>query len=308
MKRNLEPTRQYWQEAREFASLHRDYLSWSGKRKQDWLWNERILPSKYDQLPPLESIDIIGLFFTSMRTKMDRLTDEAPPDWKKAIHAHGSVAKIKFSAAADTPFTGIFRGADFGLLRLSVTGDPSARGVAPGLAMKFLIDRAESANFSALVSLTGQGNNYNFFANEFSNIVPVVREIGPKLINLMFMRVTRYPTRLSLENLAQTDQFGQRDRAPYAPDQIFLVPDANVQFPPTPPRDFRDDLATLAPGTKLFSVYAVDPRNLSAEWIGKPEYRAQAQRIGEIFTTSEFVCSVYGDRQLFFRHQRFRNR
>jgi len=83
------------------------------------------------------------------------------------------------------------------LLRLSLTADPSDRGFVLGLAIKWLIETLQRI-FSALVSLMGQGNNYNFFANEFSNIVPVVNQIGPKLINLIFMRVSKHPTKLNV--------------------------------------------------------------------------------------------------------------
>jgi hypothetical protein len=290
--------------------LPADYESWKAAQKQAFLWDTRILISEYDQLPLLRKIDVVGLFLTALRAKMDLHSDQAPRNWKKAIHAHASLAKIKFVPAPNTPFTGLFQGADYGLLRCSVTGDPTDRGFAPGLAVKFLIDGKPSENFSALVSLTGQGNNYNFFANEFSNVVPVVNQFGPKLINFIFRRVSKYPTKLSLEDLSETDQHGQPQPEPRYPAQIFLVPNPAVQFPDSPPHDFRDDLATIAPGTQLFSVYAVDAleEQGTSDGLNQAESRQNAQWIGSIETTSEFVCSAYGDTQLFFRHQRFRNR
>jgi hypothetical protein len=222
--------------ASESNSLPVGYQAWSAKQKQDFLWQQRILPSRYDHLPPLQKIDVIGLFLTPLQTKMDAQSDEAPSNWEKAIHAHASVAKIQFVSTPGSPFTGIFRGADFGLLRLSLTGDPSARGFAPGAAVKFLIDGMPSANFSALVSLEGQGNNYNFFANEFSNIVPVVNRLGPRLINLIFRRTSKFPTKLDLKNLSQFQQNGTAEPEPTYPLQIFLVPNPQVQFPEGPPR------------------------------------------------------------------------
>jgi hypothetical protein len=305
MMQNLESSRQT--QAIVDLALPAEFQSWSARQKQDFLWNERILKSQLSQLPPLQRINVVGLFLTVLRAKMDRQSDEAPQHWKKAIHAHGSVAKIKFIPAVNTPFTGLFKGADWGLIRLSVTGNPSDRGFAPGLALKFLVDGHHSENFSALVSLTGQGQNYNFFAHEFSNIVPVVRQLGPKLINLIFMRVSRYPTKLSLADLARITQTGEVESQPGAPTQIFLVPNPALQFPATPPHDFRTDLATITPGTQLFSVYAVDPKVLGDEAIGTPQYRQSAQCIGYLETTSGFVVSTYGDSQLFFRHQRFKD-
>lgn len=307
MTMNLLKIPSFQNEAKEIESLSADYESHSAQQKQDFLWENRILKSRYDRLPPLEKIDVIGLFLTALTTKMDRLADEAPRKWKKAIHAHGSVAKIAFIPTTDTPFTGLFAGADCGLLRLSVTDDPRDRGFAPGLALKLFVDGKPSENFSALVSLIGQGDNYNFFAHEFSNIVPTVNRLGPRLINLIFRRVSRYPTKLFLADMSEVDQRGQIVKEPHYPSQVFLVPNPNVYFPETPGHDFREDLATIASGTHLFSVYGVDPSEVGDEATEKPEYRQKAKLIGHIQTTSEFVSSFYGDVRLFFRHQRFRD-
>jgi hypothetical protein len=284
-----------------------DYGSWSASRKQSFLWTERILKTKYETLPPLKKIDIPGLFLTALKKKMDRQSDESPADWKKAIHAHGSVAQVKFVPVADTPFTGLFKGAEHGFLRISVTADPSDRGVAPGLALKLLVDGKPSGNVSLLVSLTGQGKNHNLFANEYSNIVPVVKSVGPLLINLIFARVTKYPTKLSLEDMSEFDQHGKPVAKKYHPAQLYLVPNSTLGFSEMP-HDFRTDMAKIPIGTAIFEVFGVDPEQADEKLMGQPEYRDRAQLIGHLVTTSDFVASSYGDSQLFFRHQRFRDR
>jgi len=65
---------------------------------------------------------------------------------EKAIHAHASVAKIQFVPADNTPYWIVWQ-ADYGLLRLSLTADPSDRGFVPGLAIKWLINRNPSEIF-----------------------------------------------------------------------------------------------------------------------------------------------------------------
>ncbi len=304
--RTLDHVRIFWHNARDLGDLPSDYQSWSAQKKQEFLWEDRILKSQYDFLPPLQKIDVMGLLLTALRKKMDRQSDEAPVNWKKAIHAHGSVAKVKLIPTDGTPFTGLFQGADYGLLRLSLTGDPGDRDVAPGLALKLLVDGTHSENMSALVSLTGQGQNYNFFAHEFSNIVPVVNQVGPKLINLIFRRVTRFPTKLSLQDWSSVNQGGIPVPNPCSPTQIFLVPNPAIHFPETPPHDFREDVFQIPSGTRLFSLYAAHPTD--ANTTDPSALRHQAQCIGYLETTSEFVASFYGDRRLFFRHQRFQNR
>lgn len=236
---------------------------------------------------------------------MDRLEDEAPPRWQKAIHAHGSVAQIKFSAV-ESNYTGLFKGVDFGLLRASLTGEPSDRGFAPGLAFKFLIEGKPSGNFSALVSLAGQGQNYNFFANEFSNIVPTVNELGPLVSNAIFRRVSKHPTSLYLQHLGEFTQNGKQESHPHAPIQIYLVSNTDLQFSENP-HDFRTDLESIQAGTRLFSMYASPNKGVNDDEIGMDYTRQKAQLIGHIETTSAFVSSFYGDSQLFYRHQRFQN-
>ena len=309
MKSNISDTldavRPFWPQARDLGPLPVDYRSWTADQKQQFLWEDRILPSQYTSLPPLKPIDVLGLFRTVLRKKMDRQSDQVPTPWKKAIHAHGSVAKIKFVSAVNTPFTGLFEEADYGLLRMSLTGEPSKRGVAPGLAIKLFVDGSHSENVSALVSLTGQGQNYNVLANEFSNMVPAVRQIGPKLINLIFMRVSRFPTKISLWDWAKVNQYGEPVANYHSPNQIFLAPNPKIRFVSRAPHDFRDDMAKIPADTRLFTVYAVDPKRVNESRMAPAEIRKQAQCIGYIDTTSEFVSSFYGDRQLFFRHQRY---
>ncbi len=285
------------------APLPEEYETWAAAAKLDHLWKERILPSRYETLPALTPIHVLGLFLTPLRIKMDRQEDQVPRRWRKAIHAHGSVARVQWRARAGQPYSGLFQGAEHGLIRLSLTGDPQRRGFAPGLALKLFRDGCASANLSALVSLTGQNGNHNFFANELSNIVPVVPEFGPKLINQIFRRVSRYPTRLYLENLAEIDQKGHRVEQPRFPEQVFFVPNGELVFPEAPGHDFREDLASLSSGTLLYEIWAPPPRQ-----DGEGDRRDQAEPIADLLLTSPFLSSAYGDSHLFFRHQRFHNR
>ena len=42
----------------------------------------------------------------------------------KAIHSVGTVSKVKFISFGNSPYTGIFGGADYGLIRLSAAIQP----------------------------------------------------------------------------------------------------------------------------------------------------------------------------------------
>jgi hypothetical protein len=63
-----------------------------------------------------------------------------------------------------------------------------------------------------------------------------------------------------------------------------------VQGDPQSNKDFRDDLARIPSGSKLWDVMAIE--------------RDGAERvlIGSIVTTSRFVASQYGDEKIFFKH------
>jgi hypothetical protein len=85
--KDLDSIRKYWNNAQDLGSLPVDYQSWKAHRKQEFLWYDKILKSKYDELPPLKKIDIVSLFLTALKSKIDRQSDEAQANWKKAIHA-----------------------------------------------------------------------------------------------------------------------------------------------------------------------------------------------------------------------------
>jgi len=91
----------------------------------------------------------------------------------KTIHAQGSHAKIEWKDLGGHPYTGMFRGADSGYVRMSVANPENTvlPLIAPGMGVKLLRDGADSANFVAMFSLDGQAT-LNFFANDFSNHVP----------------------------------------------------------------------------------------------------------------------------------------
>jgi hypothetical protein len=100
--------------------------------------------------------------------------------------------------------------------------------------------------------------------------------------------VTRYPTKLSLQDFGMFDLSGNTISSPNSPEQISLVPE--LKFPSNP-HDFRADLTPIPTETKIFTVMVSESR----------------QVIGYLITKSKFVASAYGDRQLFFRHHRFRD-
>jgi len=96
---------------------------------------------------------------------------------RKMIHQQGLVARVKFVPEKDeegkTLYTGIFEGADFGIIRLSETDliedtISTERKANPSFAIKFLRSNIHSANMFGMVSITGE-RSWDFFGTDFTS-------------------------------------------------------------------------------------------------------------------------------------------
>lgn len=289
-----------------------DYKQWAACDKQDHLWVNGALRTTYDagERPDLKPVDIGGLIDSILWTKVKRSDDVAPVGYEKPIHAYGAMATVKFESTGNHDYSGIFKGSECGLLRLSVTGDPNDRAFAPGLAWKAFVDGKNSRNVSALYTLSGQDDNHNFFANELSQYVsPEVNEtLGT---TALFSLVTTKPTRMMTSKMARVTEDGTVEDNINAPSQIYFVPRPEVKdLFTSAAHDFRDDLVTLPEGTVLYDIYGTSEKiRYSIFPYFNNKYannrRDSAVKLGELTTTSEFTTSAFGDGGVFFRHQRY---
>ncbi|QQD24872.1 peroxidase [Venatoribacter cucullus] len=292
-----------------------DYDQWDACAKQELLWTNGVKRTTYaeGELPAIPDVDTRAMISRILWDKVRYVGDVAPVGHTKPIHPHGAVAKVAFNATANHPYTGVFKGNECGLLRMSVTGDPAKRGVQPGLAWKTFIDGKPSENVAALYTLTGQGNNYNLFANELSQYVrPEANDTLGSTI--LFSLVTTKPTQLMVNAMAEVNSDGSAAANAKSPTQIYFVPAADVKNRfSTAAHDFRTDLLSLPAGTKLYDVYATDKSiqnsifsSIAARYAS--ERRNSAVKVGEIVLTSEFAASAFGDSGIFFKHQRYEDR
>jgi len=80
-----------------------------------------------------------------MKPSFEAPGDDMPCYWdgcrNKDIHSVGVISKVRFDAV-QSPFTGIFKGATYGLIRHSTAAPYSKTGtnIKPGLGLKFLRD------------------------------------------------------------------------------------------------------------------------------------------------------------------------
>jgi hypothetical protein len=291
------------------ASVPADYDTLDACRKQQILyWKAR--ETVYEKLPGYRKLGLAQLISMSRQEisrKEKRYSDFAPEGWVKYLHRRGSLATVKIVPVAGK-YTGIFEGAECAILRLSLTYKASGgKPVAPGLALKVLRDRSPSANISALVSLNGQGKDFNFFKHPMSNIVPSGSGIGQKLVHKLFRRVTQYPEELLLDDMASVNALGGREPEVVSPRQIFFVPADGLKSA-SEPHDVRDDFAAIAPETRVYEIRAVPEKYRSLDYANythemAEEFVKESEHIADIVTTSRFVSSSFGDDGIFFRHQ-----
>ena len=129
----------------------------------DSLWQEIIKDNTPGDFP--HGLKYAGLFLESLKPTFEHFGDTLPEGRTKFIRSVGVVAKAAFiPEEGQQLYSGVFEGADSGLLRLSIakeldTTKTSAEGAddnfVPGLAMKFLIDGKPSTNILAMYGANG---------------------------------------------------------------------------------------------------------------------------------------------------------
>jgi hypothetical protein len=196
------------------------------------------------------------------------------------------------------PYSGFFQESALGLMRVSLTYRPYEKGVAPGIAFKFLQDSKSSLNVSVLTSLDNQGQDYNIFKKPFTNIVAPSKSISAKIIAYLFKRAAKRFNGVSVAHFSKK-----------APMALIFIPKEILKFPSRPARDFREDLKSLSSGRVIMDVYAMDlPRAMSFDELAllPVEKRLKlATMVGSIGLDSRFVSSEFGDNGIFFFHERF---
>lgn len=292
------------------ASIPNNYESMKACEKQEILWG-KVRETIYQEMPEYREFGLFQLMAMSKQevaVKGKNYSDYAPEGWKKYLHGRASIAKVKIVPVAGSKYTGVFQGSDCSLLRLSLTYKAGgSRPVAPGLALKVLRDGDFSTNISALVSLDGQGEEYNFFKFPMSNIVPIGAAFGQKMVHKIFLSASKYPEELGVHELGEFDAHGVKVTEAVFPRQLFFVPGPGLKFP-SEAHDVRKDFAAIPSGTLVYQIHAVPEKYKSFNYADyKPEtvqqFLKESEHIADIVTTSEFVASSFGDDGIFFRHQ-----
>jgi hypothetical protein len=274
------------------STLPADYQSWTGEKKSEFLWKERVLPTAYPALPPITA-GIPNLLKGFLSVAFDHTSDEMPEGRRKFIHGFGAVGLVEFEPKQQEHWNGLFKTGAKGIARFSVAGPPKPDRFTPGLALKFFVAGRPSVNLHVMHDLEGI-KVWNFFEKEKTNILPPPSSLALMALAAAFARVKPDPGNLPVNGLAMHGSDGQTQVEPRWPTQLWFVPtievhrraDAQVR------EDFRAKLMRIEPGTVLYNVYGA--------------YTEDGPRIplGKLTLRSPIVASQWADEKLFFQHQR----
>jgi len=167
-----------------------------------------------------------AFFEQNMNLSFDSVTDTMPVGRIKRTHPVGATTKIEFIAANDTPYTGMFRGAKHGIMRISEFSEtaPETPKTAPGHGVKLLRDGMASANWFAMFAFEGQ-DSFNFFKNRWTNILREMdNDCSRETIGKHLAEVTDFTGAMSVMEVAQFDQYGNEEEYPNWPFQIDVEP------------------------------------------------------------------------------------
>lgn len=242
-----------------------------------------------------------------MDPTFDTPGDAMKPGWfgsvrTKYIHSVGVVGKVKF-VAKPNPYTGIFKGANNGLIRLSSAAKPGdGSPLTPGFGLKFLRDGKDSANLVAMYGVNGTPDDWNFFSKDFKNHIAPADGAALKAVAFKFSYATDWIQSVGLSDMAKYDEAGNETSDPKAfPFELRFEPheDVHYLFPTALPdgdaMDYISQLESVRADLTLYNVYALDKPTP----IGGTE-----TLIGTIQLDGQMVKSKWGDEKLFFRHQR----
>ena len=145
-----------------------------------------------------------------MNLSFDHIGDTMPEGRVKMTHPRGVTFKVAFKASRLSPYTGIFKGAKHGIMRISETvrTTPDKPQTSPGFGIKFLRDGMDSADTVTMFSFDGQPS-FNYFANRWSiHLNEMTNECARQTIGKKLAETTDHIGAMSVMAWAQHEEDG----------------------------------------------------------------------------------------------------
>ena len=137
----------------EFKS--RAYVSQSASCKKRQIWTKIEADKRINRW--FDGADFLPLFIQDMNLSFDHVGDAMPIGRTKMTHPRGVHMKVAFKPTTENFYTGIFRGAKHGIMRISesVRTMTSVPQTSPGFGLKWFRDGRPSADTVAMFSFDG---------------------------------------------------------------------------------------------------------------------------------------------------------
>ncbi len=164
-------------------------------------------------------MDLLPLFQQDMNLSFDHTGDSMPDNRVKMTHPRGVTTKVVFRPTKDTPYTGIFRGAKHGIMRISETvpTSPDKPQTSPGFGIKFLRDGMDSADTVTMFNFDGQ-KSFNYFKNRWStHLNEFTNECARQTIGKKLAETTDHIGAMSVLDWAKHTESGLEESDPKHP-------------------------------------------------------------------------------------------
>ena len=272
-----------------------EYQALSACCKEEIIWINSIIDRSPERF--FVGNEFKGFFNMDFNLSFDVVSDSMPVGRIKRTHPRGTMTKVEFIAADDSPYTGCWRGFSHGVMRISETTatTPEAPKTSPGYGVKCLRDGMSSGNFFGMFAFDGQPS-FNFFKNRWTTILQeannmCARETVMKSLNSS----TNHVGGTSVMELSQYDQYGNKEQQPNWPFIVDSEPYDVYGWTDHYQNDFHEQLALIPENTAMFKLFGYDT---------PPEHGGEEVFMGWLVSRSETTSSLWGDQRLFFQHKR----
>ena len=224
-----------------------------------------------------------------------------PPNRSKIIHPTGVVGLFKLDVThPNNPYTGSFKGTDYGVFRISEVGSVGEEHVpSTSMGLKFLRDGVDAGNIFSLHAFEGHPDTYNFLKPVYNTHVTIpTNECNLMTSHAKLSQVSKHVGNMSVKGLADYDQYGNKEAEQNWPFKCEFRPNDPCNSPDEWTESYLNQLTTgcIPVNYNLFEMWCQE---------GPEAEGYEMEQLGNIVTTSDVVTSMYGDTKLFFRHVRF---
>ena len=263
-----------------------EYNALSSLCKLEVIWQNVLQDTRRERF--YTGFEFESLFSQDMNLTYDSVTDTMPVDRLKKTHPVGTTSKIEWIPKPGQPYTGIFKGSKNAIMRISDTTatTPAVAKTAPGFGIKMLRDGMTSANILAMFAFDGQ-KSFNFFKNRWTTHLREFNNVCARnTIGKHLAEVTDHLGATSVMEVAEYDEFGNKEEEPHWPFQVEFEPYDVYGWGDEWENDFQDQLSVIPMNTVMFRILAFDE---------PPELDGKERLIGWIVSRSDQIDSFWGD-------------